>query len=51
MLFWLHVCSGQLLCLHDVLPCLCLSGAGGEMCMQQFGEINTDKIRKQVARV
>lgn len=31
MLFWLYVCPSQLLCLHDLLPCMCLTGAGGKM--------------------
>lgn len=30
MLLWLHVCLGQLLCVHDFLPCVCLIGAGGK---------------------
>lgn len=30
VLLWLHVCLGQLLCVHDFLPCMCLTGAGGE---------------------
>lgn len=29
VLLWLHVCLGQLLCVHDFLPSVCLTGAGG----------------------
>lgn len=30
VLLWLHVRLGQLLCVYDLLPCLRLTGAGGE---------------------
>lgn len=30
VLFRLHVSSGQLLCVHDVLPGLCVAGVGGQ---------------------
>lgn len=30
VLFWLYVRPGQLLCLHDLLPCVCLPGPGGK---------------------
>lgn len=29
MLLRLHVCLGQLLCVHDFLPSVCLTGSGG----------------------
>ena len=30
VLLRLHVGPGQLLCVHDFLPCVCLPGAGGK---------------------
>lgn len=30
VLLWLHVCLGQLLCVYDLLPCMRLTGTGGE---------------------
>lgn len=36
VLLWLHVCLGQLLCVHDFLPCMCVTGAGGKATVLHF---------------
>lgn len=30
---WMHVSFSQLLCVHDILPCVCVFGAGGKEVM------------------
>lgn len=39
MLFWLYVSTGQLLCLHDLLPCVCVPGFGGKTHLKLLSEL------------
>lgn len=41
VLFWLYVSPGQLLCLHDLLPGVCLPGSGGKTDAKTFKRLQT----------